>query len=129
MSAQIAASHGYEVEVDCRFIPEQSSIEERQYVYAYTIIIRNISGPRAQLLNRHWMITDGWGRVEEVKGPGVVGKHPHLGEGESFTYTSFCPLPTSTGTMRGSYRMRADDGSEFDIEIPQFFLYEPSSMN
>lgn len=129
MSTLIATTNGYEVEVESRYVPEQSDPTERQYFFAYTIIIRNIDGQKAQLLNRHWIITDGWGRIEEVKGPGVIGKHPHLDKGESFSYTSFCPLATSTGTMQGSYRMRAEDGTEFDIEIPQFFLFEPSSMN
>lgn len=122
-------TQGYEVSVRCRYIPEESNPEDRYFFFAYTVVITNVSGKAAKLLTRKWTITDGWGRIEEVKGPGVVGKFPRLEEGESFEYTSFCPLSTTTGTMEGVYRFATDDGEEFDVDIPQFFLYEPGSVN
>ena len=119
-STSSASTQGIRVSVQSRYIPEQSSPAERRYVFAYT---------RAQLRSRHWIITDGNGEVEEVRGPGVVGKQPALGSGEFFEYTSGCVLKTAHGTMRGSFQMLRDDGSSFDAEIAAFGLSLPSSLN
>lgn len=117
------------VSVESFFVPDQSSSKESRYFFAYRIRIEN-NGPTAvQLLNRHWIITDGLGRVEEVKGEGVIGQKPRLEPGGTFEYESFCPLSTPTGVMRGSYEMTRDDGSRFQVQIPQFFLVEPNSFH
>ncbi|MCS6900025.1 MAG: Co2+/Mg2+ efflux protein ApaG [Myxococcales bacterium] len=124
-----ASTQGIHVSVRSRYIPEQSSPAERRYVFAYTVRIENRGTTRAQLRSRHWIITDGNGEVEEVRGPGVVGKQPILAPGESFEYTSGCVLKTAHGTMRGSYQMIRDDGSSFDAEIATFGLSLPTSLN
>lgn len=120
-------THGFRVRVQPRFLPEHSN--PSRWVFSYTVTISNEGSTPARLVSRHWIITDGWGTVEEVQGPGVIGETPHLQPGEGFVYTSFCPLPTPTGTMEGSYQMVADDGSPFDIRIGRFFLADPSQMN
>lgn len=122
-------SNGYIVSVQSEYLPHESSPKQQQYIFAYHITIENKDGDRARLLNRHWIITDGWGRTEEVRGSGVVGKNPVFSSGDIFEYSSFCPLSTPTGIMTGYYEMVRDDGSMFKINIPRFFLYEPGSMN
>lgn len=128
-----ATTYGVEIEVESRFVPERSDIEQGQYFFAYEIRITNTTGTRVQLLNRHWVITDGRGRIEEVKGPGVIGQQPWIQPGETFEYESFCPLSTPTGSMRGHYEMTSSVGDQpgkvFSVEIPQFFLVEPSSFH
>src|SRR5436190_22726191 len=106
----------YEVAVSAqtRYLPEQSDEASGRYVFAYTITIRNVGNVTAQLISRHWLITDGEHRVQEVKGLGVVGQQPVLKPGESFEYTSGASLPTAVGTMRGTYQMVAEDGHTFD---------------
>jgi len=128
-STSSASTQGIRVSVQSRYIPEQSSPAERRYVFAYTVRIENRGATRAQLRSRHWIITDGNGEVEEVRGPGVVGKQPALNSGEFFEYTSGCVLKTAHGTMRGSFQMLRDDGSSFDAEIAAFGLSLPSSLN
>lgn len=118
------------VQAESRYIEDQSDPGANEYVFSYTIKLTNLGAASPKLLRRHWIITDGMGRTQEVKGDGVVGKQPVLDPGQSFEYTSFCPLNTSTGTMRGFYEMiDMKDGREFKIEIPQFFLVEPSSFH
>jgi len=117
--------HRVTVNVSSMFIAEQSRPEENQYVFAYTVTIRNDGTEPAQLLTRHWIITDGHGKVQEVRGDGVVGEQPHLGPGESFRYTSGAVLETPVGSMQGSYQMRADDGTHFDAPIAAFSLSVP----
>ena len=111
-----------EVAVQTHYAAEQSSPEEEQYAFVYTITITNHSSVPSQLLNRHWIITDGRGDVQEVKGPGVVGQQPWLGECEQFTYTSGAVLKTPVGTMQGSYQFRNDAGELFDAPIGVFSL-------
>ena len=111
------------------FVDERSKPEEGQYLFAYRIRIVNEGEQPAKLISRHWIITDGLGRVEEVRGPGVVGEQPRLAPGESFEYTSACPLPTQFGTMRGRYTMERDDGTTFDAEIAPFDLFVPALAN
>lgn len=128
-SSSLAVTDGIRVSVQSRYLPEQSSPAERRYVFAYTIKIENVGRVSAQLRTRHWIITDGQGGREEVRGPGVVGKQPNLAPGEAFEYTSGCVLKTAHGSMRGTYQMHRDDGSSFDAEIAAFGLSLPSSLN
>ena len=118
-----------EVLVATRFLDEQSRPSDNRYVFAYTITIRNLGDVTAQLLSRHWIITDGNGKVQEVTGDGVVGEQPRMRPGEDFEYTSGAVLETSVGTMRGSYRMVAEDGTLFDADIPQFTLSIPRTLH
>ncbi|RRQ22324.1 Co2+/Mg2+ efflux protein ApaG [Thiohalobacter thiocyanaticus] len=118
-----------EVEVQTTYIEEQSSPEDNRYVFAYTITIRNTGSVAAKLLTRHWIITDSNGKSQEVRGEGVVGEQPHLEPGGSFQYTSGTMIETSVGSMRGSYQMIADDGVEFDAEIPAFTLSIPRTLH
>jgi len=111
------------------FIADQSNPENDHYVFAYTMTIRNTGSVAAQLVSRHWIITDAADDVQEVRGLGVVGHQPLLQPGESFEYTSGCALPTPVGTMRGSYQMVAEDGTHFDAEIPEFTLAAPRVLH
>ncbi|MGA0598505.1 Co2+/Mg2+ efflux protein ApaG [Enterovirga sp. CN4-39] len=120
-----ATTQGIRVCVEPRFVEEESQPEKRKFFFAYTVEITNMSTTRVQLRSRHWRITDGEGNVQEVRGAGVVGEQPTLGPGESFTYTSGCPLTTPDGTMQGSYTMLADNGETFRAEIPAFSLDSP----
>ncbi len=117
------------ISVDTRFLDDQSVPEERRYVFAYTIHIRNEGQVPARLLGRHWLITDGNGKVQEVVGEGVVGEQPWLRPGEDFEYTSGAVLETDIGTMRGSYDMLADDGTRFAAPIPAFTLSIPRTLH
>lgn len=117
------------ISVQSRYLPEQSSPAKRRYVFTYTIQIENRGTSQAQLRNRHWIITDGTGKIEEVRGPGVIGQQPRLAPGESFEYTSGCMLKTAHGTMQGSYRMFREDGTWFDAEIAPFGLSLPMTLN
>jgi len=107
------------------FLEDQSSPEEGHFVWAYTIRIENAGGETVQLVNRHWQITDATGKVEEVRGPGVVGEQPVLAPGEAFEYTSGCPLTTPTGFMVGTYEMETAAGERFEVAIPLFSLDSP----
>lgn len=124
-----AITDGIRVTVTSRYLPEQSVPRAHRYVWAYTVRIVNEGVSPARLVSRHWIITDSRGKIEEVKGPGVVGEQPHLQPGASFQYTSGCMLATSRGTMRGTYQMVRDEGSEFDAEVAQFALELPTSLN
>lgn len=119
----------FEIEISTRFLDEQSRPGEDRYVFAYTIGIRNTGQMAARLLDRHWIITDANGRVEEVRGDGVVGEQPWLRPGERFEYTSGAVLETSVGTMQGSYGMLADDGTRFEATIPSFTLAVPRTLH
>jgi len=122
-------TYSIQVEVETQYVKEQSLPDQDHYVFAYTITIYNSGSVPAQLLNRHWIITDANNRVQEVKGEGVVGEQPHLKPGEQYRYTSGTMLETPVGTMRGSYQMLADDGVEFDAEIPAFTLSMPRTLH
>lgn len=121
----LAITDGIRVRVQSQYLPDQSSPEDDRYVFAYTITISNEGHVTAQLRTRHWIITDGRGSVEEVRGDGVVGEQPRLSPGQTFQYTSGCVLTTSVGTMQGTYRMWRDDGSHFDAVIAPFSLASP----
>jgi ApaG protein len=120
-----AVTHGIRVRVEPQYLEEQSSPEEGHFFWAYTIEIANEGNTTVQLKTRHWRITDTNGRTEEVRGPGVVGKMPVLGPGQSFTYTSGCPLGTPSGIMVGSYQMQLEDGRLINVAIPAFSLDSP----
>ena len=124
-----ALTNHIQIEVQSSFVAEHSQPDQERYFFKYLIQIHNLGQQPVQLLSRHWIITDGQGRIEEVRGPGVIGQQPTIAPGESFQYESFCPLTTPTGTMRGTYQMSNQDGSQFDVQIPQFFLVEPSSYH
>jgi len=124
-----AITRGIRIRVQSAYVPERSSPDEQQWFFVYTVQIANEGNETAQLITRHWIITDANGRVEEVKGPGVVGKQPLLHPGESFEYTSACPLPTPFGTMHGTYQMVTPDGGSFDAEIAAFTLAEPHALH
>ena len=121
----------YEISVTPKvtFLSEQSDPDKNHFVFAYTITVTNTGDVTAQLVSRHWIITDAEHRVQEVKGQGVVGKQPLLKPGESFEYTSGASLPTAVGTMRGTYQMVAEDGHAFDAEIPIFTLSVPRTLH
>jgi len=118
-----------QVDVETRYIEEQSNPDQNYYVFAYTITIQNKGSQAAKLLTRHWVITDSNQKVQEVRGEGVVGEQPHLQPGEQFVYTSGTMLETAVDTMRGSYQMQADDGSQFDAEIDEFVLSTPRVLH
>jgi ApaG protein len=124
-----AVTRGIRVEVESLYLEEKSDPSNGRWFFAYRVRISNEGDATAQLLSREWIITDADGDVERVAGPGVVGEQPVLAPGESFEYTSFCPLGTAFGTMHGTYRMRRDDGGEFDAEIAPFELAAPGSVN
>lgn len=120
---------GIRVEVRSFYVPERSAPKRDLYYFAYRIRISNEGEHPARLVTRHWVISDANGRLEEVRGPGVVGETPRLAPGESFEYTSACPLPTPEGSMRGTYQMVRDDQRKFDVEIPMFQLRMPHTIH
>lgn len=125
------ADKKYQVAVAARamFIPDQSDPQSGRYVFAYTITITNSGNIAAQLVSRHWIISDADNQVQEVRGAGVVGEQPFLRPGESFEYTSGAAIATPVGTMRGSYQMVAEDGVKFDATIPEFTLSAPRILH
>lgn len=127
-TTSMALTEGIRVRVQSQYLPDQSSPRDDRYVFAYTITITNEGARTAQLRTRHWIITDGRGVVEEVRGDGVVGEQPRLAPGQTFQYTSGCVLTTAVGTMHGTYRMWRDDGTYFDAEIAPFSLASPASV-
>ena len=118
-----------EIAVQSVYIDDESEPDANKYVFAYTVTIRNVGTVPAQLLTRHWTITDADGKVQEVRGEGVVGEQPRLVPGEDFQYTSAALIGTPVGTMGGSYQMVADDGVSFDAEIPLFRLSIPNILH
>ena len=121
----------YEITVSAvtQYVENQSDPRNDKYLFAYTITIRNTGDAPAQLISRHWIITDGRGHEQQVRGEGVVGEQPHLRPGQSFEYTSAAMIETPVGSMHGSYQMRGDDGTEFDAPIAPFRLAVPGSLN
>lgn len=121
--------HHIDVGVETTFLPEQSDPDKAHYVFAYTVTIANTGTVAAKLLNRHWVITDAEGRVQEVRGAGVVGEQPHLAPGGRFRYTSGTLIGTPVGSMQGEYEMIADDGVRFLAPIPRFSLAIPRTLH
>ena len=124
-----AVTQGIRVTVEISYLSERSSPAKHQYVFAYHVRIANEGTRTAQLKTRHWVITDGEGKVQEVRGDGVVGEQPVLRPGEHFEYTSGCVLETPFGSMHGTYQMFRDDGEQFDAEIAPFSLSLPHALN
>jgi ApaG protein len=125
----MALTDGIRITVSSKYLPEQSNPKGRRYVWAYTVRITNEGDEPARLLSRHWVIVDANGKVDEVKGPGVVGETPHLEPTDRFQYTSGCILQTPRGTMHGTYQMVRDDGRELDATIAPFTLTMPMELN
>ncbi|MGM0574776.1 MAG: Co2+/Mg2+ efflux protein ApaG [Myxococcota bacterium] len=123
------STRGIRVQVESLYVPERSAPERDHYFFAYRVQIRNESDEAVQLVSRHWVITDGDGHVEEVRGPGVVGEQPVLAPGDEHAYTSACPLRTQVGTMQGTYQMVTDAGDEFDAVIAPFTLAVPNALH
>jgi len=120
---------GIRVQVRTAYLADRSSPREHQFYFSYTITVSNVGDTTAQLVSRHWIITDADGEVQEVRGEGVVGHQPVLEPGSSFEYTSYCPLRTNVGTMHGSYQMVRPDGETFDARIAPFTLAVPNALN
>ena len=124
-----AVTDGVRVHVTARYSPERSQPLRNLWFFLYTIEISNERQDAVQLISRHWIITDADHNIEEIRGPGVVGQQPTLAPGESFEYTSACPLPTPFGTMGGTYQMARLTGERFDVKIPTFTLSEPYTIH
>ena len=129
MASSTAVTRSVRVDVTSRFVPERSDPDSSEWFFAYTVRITNDGADTVQLVSRHWVITDAEGRQQEVRGPGVVGEQPTLRPGETFEYTSACPLSTSVGSMHGAYQMVTLGGDRFDATIAAFTLSEPYAMN
>jgi ApaG protein len=123
-----ALTRDIEVLVEPYYLEEQSDPDDSRYVWGYRIVISNHSGKPVRLTHRYWHITDQNGQVDEVSGPGVVGEQPRLDPGDTYEYSSGCPLDTPSGMMYGTYRMETDDGETFDVEIPAFSLDSPGMV-
>ena len=124
-----ALTRGIRVRVESEYAPDRSQPGKSQWFFLYTVTITNEGSDTIQLLTRHWVITDGTGHIEEVRGPGVVGKQPTLRPGDSFEYTSGCELATPFGVMEGSYQMISEAGERFDVRIAPFTLSEPYTVH
>lgn len=129
MSLKKVQNPEFQVSSTTVYVESESAPDQSRYFFAYKIIIKNVGNGAAQLMSRHWIITDAFGHVEEVKGPGVVGLQPKITAGQSFEYDSACPLRTSSGTMRGKYEFVSDDGETFEVEIPEFYLIAPNAVH
>jgi ApaG protein len=124
-----AINYEIRVEVTTAYIPDQSDPDDGRFVFSYTITITNAGNAAAQLISRHWLITNAEGDVQEVRGLGVVGHQPLLQPGEHFQYSSGCVLATPVGTMKGSYQMVGEDGTQFDVPIDEFMLAMPRTLH
>ena len=129
MSVQKQVTPQIEIQVKVQYLEKESSPESNFFQFGYQITITNSGDSTAQLMSRHWVITDGRGQVEEVRGAGVVGVQPRLGPGQKFQYESSCPLATPTGSMKGHYQMVSENGDSFEVEIPEFYLLAPSALH
>lgn len=127
MSTSEATTKNIKVQVKSQYDPSRSNPNQNEWFFLYTVRITNEGSETVQLMSRHWVITDGMGKVQEVRGPGVVGNQPVLAPGESFEYTSGCPLTVPFGSMQGTYQMVNDRQEQFDIEIAPFVLMEPQT--
>jgi ApaG protein len=128
MSSSEATTRNIRVRVQAQYDPSRSSPPQNQWFFLYTVNILNQGQDTVKLISRHWIITDGMGKVQEVQGPGVVGNQPVLAPGQSFEYTSGCPLTTPFGSMHGTYQMISQADKQFDVEIAPFTLTEPYSL-
>ncbi len=129
MSLKKTLQTEFKINTTSVYVESESSPDQNRYFFAYKIAIKNVGETSAQLMSRHWIITDALGHIEEVRGPGVVGLQPKISSGQTFEYDSACPLKTSSGIMRGFYHFLNEDGETFDIEIPEFYLIAPSAVH
>jgi len=129
MPSSCASTRGVRVEVRSEYSPDHSTPAENLWFFVYSIRITNEGSEPVQLLRRHWIIANAMGEIEEVEGPGVIGEQPRLEPGESFEYSSGCPLGTPFGSMRGSYQMTNDAGVAFDAEVSEFTLRDPGAVH
>lgn len=129
MPAMNSTDYAIDVQARARYLDDQSDPMAERYVFGYTVQIRNVGNLAAKLISRHWVITDGDGQVEEVRGDGVVGEQPLLRPGEMFQYDSGAVIPTEVGSMQGRYFMQAEDGTQFEALIPVFTLGVPGAVN
>lgn len=129
MSMQKAVNTQFSIFTKISYVPFESKPEQGYHFFTYHITIKNEGSDTAQLMSRHWIITDATGHVEEVRGPGVVGLQPKINPGQSFEYESACPIHTTSGTMKGHYQMSTDSGENFIIEIPEFYLIAPQALH
>jgi ApaG protein len=129
MSSSEAVTRGVRVQVQAEYSAAHSHPQQSRWFFLYTVVITNQGQETVQLVTRHWIITDATGHVEEVRGPGVVGQQPVLEPGQSFEYTSGCPLSSPYGSMKGSYQMITADGQEFDADVGEFILQAPYTVH
>lgn len=129
MSVQKTTNPQFQVQVQVTYVPSESRPESDYHFFSYKVQITNKGSSQAQLMSRHWIITDGFGQVEEVRGAGVVGLQPKINPGQTFEYESACPLSTTSGSMKGTYQMVGSDGEQFDIEVPEFYLIAPTALH
>lgn len=129
MSVQKQVNPNFEVQVKVTYIESESRPDQNQFLFAYKVRIQNKGSSAAQLMSRHWIVTDAFGQSEEVRGAGVVGVQPKIQSGQSFEYESACPLMTSSGSMRGTYQFTSDLGENFEIQIPEFYLIAPQALH
>ncbi|WP_353570015.1 Co2+/Mg2+ efflux protein ApaG [Candidatus Albibeggiatoa sp. nov. BB20] len=125
----MVSSYDIDIDVETKYIPEESRPNDKRYTFAYTITMYNIGITGAQLMRRHWIIQDAHGQIQEVRGVGVVGEQPYLEPSEGFKYTSTAMIATPMGYMHGTYYMQAEDGTEFEVEIPRFQLSLPHTLH
>lgn len=129
MSLKKATQPSFVITSTTVYVESESAPELGRYFFAYKITIKNVGSSTAQLMNRHWLITDALGHTEEVRGPGVVGLQPKITPGQVFEYDSACPLKTSSGSMRGTYEFTDESGETFEVEIPEFYLIAPTAVH
>ena len=129
MSLKKTTQTDFKITTTTVYVESESAPDQNRFFFAYKITIKNNGSSSAQLMSRHWIITDALGHVEEVKGPGVVGLQPKIHAGQSFEYDSACPLKTSSGSMRGFYEFIDDSGETFQVEIPEFYLIAPTAVH
>lgn len=129
MPIQKSTTPHIQVAVTTVYVPAESRPEQNYHFFAYKISIKNTGSRSAQLMSRHWIITDALGRTEDVRGPGVVGLQPKISAGQTFEYESACPLNTSSGSMKGTYQMVSEEGETFSVEVPEFYLIAPQALH
>lgn len=129
MAMQKTTTPDFQITAKVVYIPSESNPEKGYHFFAYKISITNLGSTPAQLMSRHWIITDALGKKEEVRGPGVIGMQPKIQPGQTFEYDSACPLNTTTGSMQGRYFMATEGGDSFTVEIPEFYLVAPTSLH
>lgn len=129
MSIAETVNTDFSISAQVIYVSERSEPHKNHFFFAYRMSIKNTGSQSAQLISRHWIITDALGLIEEVKGPGVIGETPKIKPGQSYEYESACPLTTPHGSMKGFYHFQAENGESFKVEIPEFYLVAPQALN